>query len=365
MLVDHVIAHEVVMPLVHPFRTAKGAVGQRRVIIIEMLGDQAGWGECVAFESPFYGQETIDGAWQTITRRLIPLVEGETFDHPQDVHEALAVAAPDEPMARAAIETAAWDLFAKSLGLPLTKLLGAGRRDVPVGIVLDMADPAETAYRATQAIDNGYRRVKIKVEPETAVGVLEAVRVAVDGPVPIAVDANGSYCGADPALLEELDRFALDFIEEPYRDIDLTAQAKRTLRTPLALDETIMSVSDARRAIDAGACDAINIKPGRVGGHTETVAIHRLAVERSMEMWVGGMLETGIGRAHAVAVAALPGFGLASDLGPSSRYWKRDLVSPVWRMVDGTLSVPEAPGIGVAVDRSLIGENSRRTFGNM
>jgi O-succinylbenzoate synthase len=351
---------EIELALRAPFVTAHGEVTHRRLLLIELEdGDgNAGWAECVAGAVPGYTPETVDSAWDTITGGLAPHAVGLEVEDPSGVVASISHIAPNEPMARAAIEMACWDLAARREGLPLAELLGGTRKTVPAGIALGMgSNPAETAEVAATAKGRGYRRIKLKIQPGADLETVRAVRETVGDGVELTVDANGSYARTDFDLLHTLDEFRLEMIEQPLPPGDLEGHAalQRRLSTPICLDESVVTVADLVSMINLGSGRILNMKPGRVGGFTNALTMIDLAGADDIGLWVGGMLETGIGRAHNVALASLESFDLAGDLSPSDRYWEEDIVDPSWTMEAGTLAVPQGePGIGVQVDRERI-----------
>ncbi len=312
-------------------------------------GGAAGWGECVAGERPDYSPETTETAWQVLATEVLPAVVGQ--EHPggaAGIGDATAWIR-GHPMARAAVEMAAWDLEAKLGGVPLYKALGGGRRAVPTGISLGLQpDRDALVARVGAALAEGYRRIKLKIEPGRDVEPLRAVRTRFPD-APLSVDANAAYTLGDLPRLRALDELGLLMIEQPLAADDLVGHARlqSELATAICLDESITSAATARQALDLGACRVINLKPGRVGGLGEARRIHDICLSRGVPVWCGGMLESGVGRAHNVALATLPGFTLPGDLSPSRRYWERDLVDPEWVMEEGALTPLDRPGIGV------------------
>ena len=354
------VLREIALSLREPFRTSSGVTHPRRILLVEALGSdgEAGWGECVAEESPAYSAETVDTAWLAIPNWVAPAMLGRQFAGPEEAWPALERAFRGHPMAKAAVEMAVWDLAARRQGVSLASLLGGIRERVEAGISLGIqASPAALAERARAAAAEGYRRVKVKVAPGEDVAFAAAGREAVGEGFPLSIDANAAYTLGDLAVLCRLDDLHPVMIEQPLDPDDLSGHARlqAALRSPLCLDESITSAARAADAVALGAARVINIKPGRLGGHAPARAVHDLARERGVPVWCGGMLESGIGRAHNVALASLPGFTLPGDLSPSRRYWARDIVDPEWTMTEGTLRVPaDRPGIGVEVDRDLV-----------
>jgi O-succinylbenzoate synthase len=354
------VMREIALSLREPFRTSSGLTHHRRILLVEAVdaAGEIGWGECVAEEAPAYSAETVDTAWLAIPGWAAPVVLSREFGGPEEIAPALEQAFRGHPMAKAAVEMAAWDLAGRLQGVALSRLLGGTRDRVETGISLGIqGSPAALAERARAAMAEGYRRVKVKVGPGEDVPFAAAAREALGEGFPLSLDANAAYSLGDLEVLQRLDALRPAMIEQPLDPDDLTGHARlqEALATPICLDESITSAARAADAIALGAVRVINIKPGRVGGHGPARRIHDLARRHGLPVWCGGMLESGIGRAHNVALASLPGFTLPGDLSPSRRYWERDIVDPEWEMSDGTLRVPlERPGIGVEVDRDLV-----------
>ena len=313
----------------------------------------AGVAECVADETPYYCSETTATAWHIIERFIAPLVLGRTFDHPRDIYPALR-GIRGHNMAKAAVEMAAWDLFARQQNLPLCRVLGGSDAliagGIAAGVSIGIQDSLDQLLERVEAeLAAGYRRIKVKIKPGWDIAAVEAIRGRF-GPVPLMVDANAAYRLEDAAHLSRLDRWELMMIEQPldYDDLLDHATLQGRIRTPICLDESLHSVKLASEAITAGACRIINIKPGRVGGHRESIAMHDLASAHGVPLWHGGMLETGIGRAHNIHLSTLPGFSLPGDVAASSRYFAPDLIDPeIIVRPDGTIAVPSDAGIGV------------------
>lgn len=356
LTVTRLTLREIRLPLKEPFRTSTGTVTDRRVLLVQLdeIDGAVGWGECVALAAPDYWPETIDTAWLMIRDWIGPRVLGRTFEGPEDVSAVLAHGIRGHAMARAAVEMAMWELAARIKRVPLATLLGGTREKVAAGIVLGIQESAEAlANRARAAVDEGYRRIKLKIKPGVDIQSVRAVFAAVGPNVPLTVDANCAYTLDDASHLAKLDEFGLQLIEQPLAWDDLVrhAELQQQIRTPICLDESITGADRVEDMIRLGSGRIVNLKPGRVGGFSESLAIHALCVEKDVPLWCGGMLETGIGRAHNVALASMPGFTLAGDLSPSARYWLEDIVEPEWTMDDeGFVGVPlgEA-GMGVTV----------------
>ena len=321
---------------------------------------RSAWSECVAGEQPNYSYETIDTAWHAMREWLAPRVLDRSFDGPEVVFATLdRVGVCGHNMAKAAIEMGCWDVAARQANLPLSKLLGGSRDRVATGISIGIqANAEELAQRARAAYEQGYRKIKVKIQPGADVDYVRAVRRELGPAVHLMADANSAYTLADAGHLQQLDAFNLIMIEQPLSREDLLrhAELQRRLTTPLCLDESITSVDRAEDMIALGAGRIINIKPGRVGGFAVSKGIHDLCHRNGIPVWCGGMLESGVGRAHNVALASLPNFTLPGDLSPSARYWARDVVSPEWTMdADGMVHVPlDKPGIGVTVDMNFV-----------
>jgi O-succinylbenzoate synthase len=340
------------LPLVRHFETSFGRVYDRSFLLVALEDDGAvGLGECVAEADPFYSPETTRTAWHIIEDFIAPAVLGRTFEHPSRIFDALAHIRGHH-MAKAAVEMAAWDLHARQQGLPLGRVLGGTRSRIEAGVSIGIQDSLEELLeRVAIELAAGYRRVKIKIKPGWDANAVERVRSQFDG-IPLMVDANAAYSLADADRLAALDGFDLMMIEQPlaYDDLRDHAALQRRLRTPLCLDESIGSAASAREAIETGACRVINIKPGRVGGHEPARRIHGIAAVHRIPVWHGGMLETGIGRAHNVHLSTLENFTLPGDVAASRRYFDPDLIEPGIEVApDGTIAVPAGPGIGVCV----------------
>ena len=356
--IDAVTLHHVRMPLRTPFETSFGRETDRDGLLIRL--DAAGlsaWGECVADRRPGYCYETVGTAWLMLEELMIPAVLGRSIPDRAALQAALP-AFRGHPLARAGLEMAFWDLWGRAVGQPLAALLGGERAAVPVGVSVGIQrDAAALCETVAGYVAQGYRRVKLKIKPGRDRGEVRAVRAAFPD-LPLQVDANSAYRLEDSAALQALDAFGLLLIEQPLAEDDLVdhAQLQRLLRTPLCLDESILSVRHARQALDLDACRIVNIKAGRVGGLGEAVAIHDLCRGRGAPVWCGGMLETGIGRASNLALASLPGFTLPGDISATERYYEHDVAEPAFALnPDSTIDVPRAPGLGVTVLPQAVG----------
>jgi o-succinylbenzoate synthase len=359
--IERITLREVRLPLKEPFRISSGVVTDRRICLLE-LSDADGvvaWSECVAGERPNYSAETIDTAWLAIEQWLAPRVLGVSFDDATAVFPVLGRNVVGHQMAKAAIEMGCWALAAQQLGTSLSRLLGGTRDRVATGISIGIQSNSDAlVQRARAAYDAGYRKIKVKIQPGADVDYVRAVRAALGPTVHLMADANSAYTLGDTDRLAELDAFDLIMIEQPLGRDDLVRHAalQRQLTTPICLDESITSVERAEDMIALGSGRIINIKPGRVGGFAVSKAIHDVCELNAIPVWCGGMLESGVGRAHNVALASLANFRLPGDLSPSARYWERDIVTPEWTMdAEGMVHVPrDRPGIGVDVDMDRV-----------
>jgi O-succinylbenzoate synthase len=345
------------LPLVRFFETSFGRVYDRTFVLVRLDGGGAtAWGECVADDNPYYSAETVETAWHVIVDFLAPLVLGVEFAHPRDVFPALR-RVRGHHMAKAALEMAAWDLFAIQASLPLWSVLGGVRTRIAAGVSIGIQDSlGQLTDRVGAELAEGYQRIKIKVKPGWDIDAVAAIRARF-GAIPLMVDANAAYAIEDADHLASFDGFGLMMIEQPldYDDIRDHAALQRRLRTSVCLDESIHSVRLARDAIEAGACRIINIKPGRVGGHAESIRLHDLCASHDVPVWHGGMLESGIGRAHNLHLSSLPNFSLPGDVAASRRYYDPDFIDPPIEVAgDGTIAVPDGPGIGVHVAEDRI-----------
>jgi o-succinylbenzoate synthase len=354
---DRLVLREIRLALKEPFRISSGVCTERRILLLELY-DADGvmtWAECVAGEQPNYSPETIDTGWFAIREWLAPRLLGRSFDGPEVIHGVLDQNVRGHNMAKAALEMGMWALAATKEGVSLSRRLGGTRERIPTGISLGIqSTPDALVQRAKAAFAQGYRKIKLKIQPGQDVDYVGAVRAALGGDVHLMADANSAYTLTDADHLGKLDAFDLIMIEQPLGRDDLVRHAKlqRRLRTRICLDESITDAERAEDMIELGAGKIINIKPGRVGGFAVSKAIHDIAQRSDIPVWCGGMLESGVGRAHNVALASLPNFSLPGDLSPSARYWERDVVTPEWTMdAEGMVRVPrDQPGIGITVD---------------
>lgn len=336
------------LPLVAPFRTSFGTQTQRTALLLRAVGaDVEGWGECVAMVDPLYSSEYSEACADVLRRFLVPALGGRRLD-------AVGVAPALAPfrghrMAKAALEMAVLDAELRARGVPFARELGAVRDRVPCGVSVGIMDSVPQLIEAVAAyLDEGYRRIKLKIEPGWDIEPVRAVREHFGDDLLLQVDANTAYTFADARHLAQLDPYELLLIEQPLDEEDLLghAQLAKVLATPVCLDESITSARSAAAAITLGACSIVNIKPGRVGGYLEARRIHDVCAAHGVPVWCGGMLETGLGRAANVALAALPGFTLPGDTSASDRFYRTDITEP-FVLADGHLAVPTGPGLGV------------------
>lgn len=355
--VERIVLREIRLPLKEPFRISSGVMSHRRISLLELV-DASGarvWSECVADDLPNYTSETIDTCWIAIEHWVAPRVLGRRFESAHDVHAVLEQDFRGHNMAKGAVEMGLWGLEATIRGLPLARLIGGVREEIDVGISLGIQpSPEKLVEKARAALADGYRKVKIKIGPGKDIPYIAAARGALGPDAPLMADANNAYSLDDADRLAQLDDFQLMMIEQPLAWDDLVRHAdlQRRLKTPLCLDESITSVDRARDMVSLGSGRIINIKPGRVGGFTQSIAIHDFCEASGVPVWCGGMLESGVGRAYNVALASLSNFRKPGDTSPSARYWAQDVVLPEWTMNgDGRMKVPlDRPGLGVEVD---------------
>jgi O-succinylbenzoate synthase len=351
MKVDAVELRRVRLPLVTPWRTVHGTETERDVLLVRVVGESVGrptegFGECGAASAPGYSPEWVDGAHDVLRRFLAPRVLGQEHTAPE--LEATLAFVAGHPMAKAALLTAVLDAELRAVDVSLASYLGAQRARVPAGVAVGITDPlGELLEVVTSHVSEGYGRVKLKIEPGHDLKVVQAVRDQFPD-LALQVDANAAYTARDLDALVALDPFDLLLVEQPFApdDLLLHAELARRARTPVCLDESIGSAADALTAIALGACSVVNVKAARVGGYLEARRVHDVCVATGVPVWCGGLLETGIGRAANLALAALPGFTLTGDLSASRRYFEVDLTEP-FVLDDGMLAVPAGPGIGV------------------
>jgi len=358
VIISSIELREIRLPLVHFFETSFGRTTERRIILVRVIDSDGaeGWGECVAGEGPFYSYEWAEAAWATLRDFLAPMVVGQTAETAAFIYD-LVKRVRGHRMAKAAIETACWDLEARRAGMPLWKHLGGVNREIPCGVSIGIQEsPEGLLEKIEKELADGYQRIKIKIKPGWDTDIVREVRKRFPD-ILLMGDANSAYALADVEVFKTLDEFKLMMIEQPlaHDDIFDHAELQKLIKTPICLDESVHNAEDAKHAIDLGSCRIINVKLGRVGGHSEAQRVERLCRERKVPIWCGGMLESGIGRAHNIAMSTLAGFTLPGDVSASSRYWNEDIIEPaVTVSAHGTIAAPDKPGLGFEVKTALI-----------
>jgi len=366
---DRVELRRIGLPLVVPFRTSFGSQTARDILLVraELVdgagGRTEGWGECVALGEPSYSPEYVDGAQHVIVHHLLPRLFDLAHVEAATVAPALA-AVHGHPMAKGALEMAVLDAQLRAEDRSFADLLGATRETIPSGVSVGIHSSVDELLAAVQGyVDDGYVRIKLKIEPGWDIEPVAAVRQLIGPETPLQVDANTAYRRTDGEHLRRLDDFDLLLIEQPLAEEDIVGHARLAaeIETPICLDESLVSAATTADAIDLGACEIANIKPGRVGGYLEAVRIHDLCRERGIPVWCGGMLETGIGRAANAALAALPGFTLPGDISASTRFYAQDIVVDPITITDGQVTVPRSPGLGFELDRAFLDDCTTHT----
>ncbi|MBT2571773.1 o-succinylbenzoate synthase [Planococcus sp. ISL-110] len=337
-------------PLRSPFRTVLQQVDKREVIVVAVTGDKGhiGYGECVAFETPWYTEETITGCRFVLEQVLVPQLMNKTIGNPQEVWQLFAVVKGNR-MAKAAVEMAVWDLFAKQQEEPLWKFLGGSQQPIPAGVVV-AADPLKIEEQVAHAAQSGYRRVKIKIHPDMEIPLLKSV-VSAYPELQFFADANGSFQAESFGRLKAFDDIGFVLIEQPFgeRQWALHARAKSELKTKICLDESIACLEDVQQMIDHRAGDIVVLKMSRLGGWTETLKVVKLCQTHSIGMWVGGMIEFGVSKAHNLALASLPGIVYPGDFSASRHFWEKDIIEPEITVENGEIALSNQPGIGYRV----------------
>lgn len=351
------ILHQVQMPLKHPFSNSYTTVREKDMLIIELIDQDGvrGWGETVAFTEPWYTEETTATAAYMIEHHIWPLIQNETLHHPDELIRPFTNIKRNH-MAKAAVEGAVWDLFAKRHNQPLYKVIGGTTNKIAVGASIGLQpDYPALLEKIETAMEEGYQRIKLKIKPEQDLDWLDTVRHHFPE-TPIMADANSAYTLKDLPLLKQLDHYNLMMIEQPLGSDDFVHHAllREEITTPICLDESIHTLADTQTAIALKSCDIISIKLGKVGGFTQARKIHALCEENQIPVWCGGMLEAGIGRAQSLSLATLPNFSLPADPGASSRYFQHDIIMPEVEVKKGFITLPEKPGIGYAIDRDAL-----------
>jgi O-succinylbenzoate synthase len=357
MIIDRITLREIRMPLVHFFETSFGRTTHRRILLVEVESQGAtGWGEVTTGELPFYNEEWVDGSWLLLRDIIGPRMLGREIGAAADVARALPPVRGHR-MTAGGLEAAVWDLEARTLGVPLWVHIGGSRVDVACGVSIGIQDNVDQLLGLIEReVAAGYRRVKIKIKPGWDVDVVRRVRERFPE-LPLMVDANSAYSLTDAEHLRQLDDFNLMMIEQPLAHDDIIDHAKlqEKLQTAICLDECIRSARHAEQAIEMGACRIINIKLGRVGGFSEALLVHNVARANNIPVWCGGMLESGIGRAHNIALSTLDNFKLPGDVSASKRYWARDIIAPPVEVLPGGVIEPrDEPGFGYEIDRDFL-----------
>jgi len=357
---------EIELPLKHAFETSFGVTTKRRVILVKVFDKSGacGFGECTAMERPFYNAETVDTAWSVIVQCLAPILAAAPVSAADGIASTLSPIHGNR-MAIGAVESAVWDLEAKLSGRPLWQHLGGTLSEIDCGVSIGLQrTPEALVDKVAAELESGYQRIKLKIKPGQDIEFVSAVRRAFPEIV-LSVDANSAYRLDDHLdVFKELDEFDLLMIEQPLVAGDLLdhSRLQRELKTAICLDESITCLRDARQALELNACRIINIKLGRVGGHRSAREIQELAVEKGVPVWCGGMLETGVGRAHNIAMSTLAGFTLPGDVSASARYWAKDIIDPPVEVSPrGTINVPSGPGIGYEVAEKDLDQLTTRT----
>ena len=364
MKVERITLREIRMRLRAPFETSFGVTHERRILLVEANCDGVtGWGEITALESPSFNSETTETAWHVVSDFIAPVIVGHEISHASDL-PALLAGIRGHSMAKAGLENALWDAESQQENIPLWRLVGGTRAEIACGVSLGIrSDAASLVDKVEQEVGAGYQRIKLKIKPGKDLEFVAAVRKRFPN-IKLSVDANSAYTLYDIDHLRQLDQFDLLMMEQPlaWDDIYSHARLQSGIQTAICLDECINNRRDAETAIELGACKIINIKLGRVGGHSGARKVHDICLERGVPVWCGGMLESGIGRAHNIAMSTLPGFTLPGDVSASSRYWSEDIIEPeVHVSPRGTISTSQNPGLGFAVKRNLIEHLTART----
>jgi len=357
MHVESITLRKLQMRLKAPFETSFGITYDRPILLVELQADGViGWSEITSSESPTFNSESVDISWLVIREFLAPLILGKSLSAASETRDHFAAIRGHE-MARAGIENALWDIEAQQRGLPLFRLLGGTQMEIPCGVSLGLqATPENLLEKVAAEVVSGYQRVKLKIKPGKDFEFIAAVRSAYPH-IRLSVDANCAYTLDDVDLLRSFDQFHLLMIEQPlwWDDIYLHSKLQKQIKTWLCLDESIRHLRDAQTAIELGACGIINIKLGRVGGHSSAREMQAFCRSKSIPVWCGGMLECGIGRAHNIAVSTLPGYTLPGDVSASQRYWVEDVIEPeVTVTPQGMIRVPQSSGLGYHVRHDLI-----------
>ena len=364
MTIETIVLREIRMRLKAPFETSFGVTQDRRILLVEVIMDGlSGWGEVTTIESPSYNSETTDTAWHIISDFIAPQLIGKSLSKASDA-AALLSAIRGHQMAKAGVENALWDAESQLKQIPLSKLLGGTLNEIACGVSLGIrASPQALVTKVEEELRSGYQRIKLKIKPGKDLDFVAAVRREFPD-IRLSVDANSAYELKDTNHLKELDQFNLLMMEQPLQWDDIYSHAKlqSQIRTAICLDECINNAAHAEAAIEMGACRIINIKLGRVGGYSKACQVHDVCQQHSVPVWCGGMLESGVGRAHNIAMSTLPNFTLPGDVSASQRYWNEDIIEPEVEVSSrGTILLPTSPGLGYSVKRKLVEQLTVRT----
>ncbi|MGG1367792.1 o-succinylbenzoate synthase [Priestia megaterium] len=356
MIIKKIHLYKIDMKLLSPFSTSYGTVQDRELILLEVEDEQGftGWGEVVAFSSPWYTEETIQTCFHMLDDFLIPSLLHQQLQKPEDVQKLFKPLKRNN-MAKAALDCAVWDLYAKRQNKPLSEVIGGVRAAVEAGVVVGLNDISIMKEQIKTYMKDGYKRFKVKIKPGADYELLKQIRDEFPS-IPLMADANSAYTLSDSDSLKKLDELNLMMIEQPLSSDDILDHRllQKQMKTPICLDESIVSYEDARHAVEQRSCKIINVKIGRVGGISVAKQIHDLCAQHGVRLWVGGMLEAGISRAHNIALATLPSFTIPGDISASSRYWEKDIIKPEVEVEAGVIKVKGKPGIGYDIDKKFI-----------
>lgn len=367
MRIKKIHLYVIKMPLKVPFETHLGKVTEREGIILEVMDEEGilGYGEGVAFSTPWYTEETVNTSLHMLSDFLIPLLQNHPVGHPREAALLFKKMMKRNNMAKAGLEMALWDLYAKRKALPLSSVIGGTRQEISSGVVIAADSASKALSQIENYLGNGYKRFKIKINPGLDYSFLTEIRRYYPD-IPLMADANSSYTLEDIDKLKALDEFNLLMVEQPLAHDDIIEHSilQKEMATPICLDESIVTFDDARKAVELGSCKVINIKIGRVGGLWEAKRIHDYCAEKGIPVWCGGMIEFGVSRAHNIALASLPGFTIPGDISASSRFWEEDVITPGVSVENGMISVPTSPGIGFSINKTILEKNviGKRTF---
>lgn len=357
MEINKIVLRKMSLELKSPFQTSFGVQKKRDFMIVELhSNNHIGYGECVAPNHPFYSEETVGTVEHILEEFLIPaLLNHKDIKHPDELSEIFKPFRRNN-MAKSALEGAYWDLYAKENNIPLYKALGGTKSEIEVGISIGIQESLDELIEVVNGfVSQGYKRIKLKIKPGTDLAILQGIRKQFPN-IKMMADANSAYTLEDIDLFKQMEDLDLMMIEQPLAHDDIIDHSKlqAEINTPICLDESIHSLEDAKKAIKLGSCKIINIKIGRVGGLTEAKKIHDYCASKGIPVWCGGMLESGIGRAHNIAISSLPNFSLPGDTAASSRYWHEDIITPEVTVENGTIPLPSSAGIGYEPNNELM-----------